>query len=96
MAPDPMLMNCNEFSAQADTNCPLHPATNDFPSPLPQGVTDALQQVEKHLSTVLNSTNVVRWLYTVPKVYTLLFYCWINDYYSRQIVFVPFMQPAMV
>ena len=57
-----MLMNCNEFSFQADTNCPLHPATNDLPCPLPQGVTDTLKQVEKHLSTVLNSTNVVSWL----------------------------------
>ena len=61
MAPDPIMMNCNEFSAQADTNCPLHPATNDLSRPLPQGVTNALQQlpVEKYLSTVLNSTNVV-------------------------------------
>ncbi len=60
--PDPMLMNCNEFSALADINCPLHPATNDLPCPLSQGVTNALQLVEKHLLTVLNSTNVVCWL----------------------------------
>ena len=57
-----MLMNCNEFSAQADTNCPLHPATNDLPRQLPQGVTNALQQIENYLSTVLNSTSVVSWL----------------------------------
>jgi hypothetical protein len=64
-------MNCNEFSAQADTNCPLHPATNDLPCPLPQGVTDALQQVEKHLSTALNSTNVVCWLIQSDQEFTL-------------------------
>ena len=56
-----MLMNCNEFSALADTNCPLHPATNDLPCPLPLGVTNALQQIDNHLLTVLNNTNVVSW-----------------------------------
>ena len=70
--PDPMLMNCNEFSAQADTNCPLHPATNDLPCPLPQGVTDTLKQVEKHLSTILNNTNVVSWFVSRMYLYYVI------------------------
>ena len=52
-------MSYDEFALQEDANCPLHPVTNDLPSPLPQGLTDALEQVENQLSAVINSTNMV-------------------------------------
>ena len=53
------LTNGDDYPLEADPNCPLHPATNDLPSPLPEGVTDALKSVENHLSTLINSTNLV-------------------------------------
>lgn len=55
----PVLTSCVDYPLQADPNCPLHPATNDLPSPLPQGVTDALKSVESYLSTLINSTILV-------------------------------------
>ena len=55
----PILTSCGGFPLQADANCPLHPATNDLPSPIPQGVTDALDYVENYLSSLLNSTTLV-------------------------------------
>ena len=42
---------------QALPNCPLHPTTNDLP---PGSVADALTHVETYLSTVINSTSLVR------------------------------------
>ena len=55
----PVLTSIDDYPLEADPNCPLHPATNDLPSPLPQGVTDALKSVENHLSTLVNSTILV-------------------------------------
>ena len=65
----PMLMSHwnNELTSQSETipNCPLHPITNDLPSPLPQKIKDALQQVENQLSAILNSTNLVSMKYSL-------------------------------
>lgn len=45
--------------SEAIPNCPVHPVTNDLPSPLPQKILDALDEVEKQLSATINSTSLV-------------------------------------
>ena len=49
------------LTVQSETipNCPIHPVTNDLPSPLPQKILDALDQVENQLLATLNSTSLV-------------------------------------
>ena len=53
--------NHHAFTAQSETipNCPVHPVTNDLPSPLPQKILDALDSVENQLSAIVNSTSLV-------------------------------------
>ena len=47
------------LSGEAIPNCPVHPVTNDLPSPLPQKILDALDQVENQLSVNINTTSRV-------------------------------------
>lgn len=61
----PALMNPDwrhELTVQSESipNCPLHPVTNELPSPLPQKILDALDEVENQLSATLNSTSLVK------------------------------------